>query len=101
MTEHVVDFLEPVEVDAQNGEAGLAGRGLLERVREMLIEGGPVGQVVSESWWARYAMRASARFRSVTSSTIVNRYCGFPSGPIRGTRRDVTIRSLPLGVEIA
>ena len=45
MAEHVVDLLETIEVDADDGEALVGGRGLRERRGEEIIEARPIGKI--------------------------------------------------------
>lgn len=45
MTEPIIDLLEVVEVDAHDSEAGPGALGPFDRGQEVLIQGGPVGQL--------------------------------------------------------
>src|SRR3981081_4244553 len=42
MAETIIDILDPIEVDAQDGEARPVSRGIAKRLGEMLVERRPV-----------------------------------------------------------
>ncbi|MGA7808839.1 hypothetical protein, partial [Bradyrhizobium sp.] len=45
MPKHLVDFLEAIEIDAEDGKLGLAGIGIVDRLGQTFAEGETVGQI--------------------------------------------------------
>jgi hypothetical protein len=70
MTVHIVDFLESIEVDAEDRKTFVAGGRALEGLCEVVAERSPIGQIGKWIMKARYAMRASFWVRSVMSSCV-------------------------------
>ena len=90
VAEAVVDDLEAVEVEEQDGEA-VGGRACAaERVLDAVQEAGArLGSPVSASWRAWKAVRSSARLRSVMSSTMPTAK-RWAHGEVVGTREAVS-----------